>query len=54
MNDIMLTRDEIRGLSEGRLAVPGSGIGKRPLSEWVNEHAKELGRTYESELARRR
>ena len=54
MNDIMLTRDEIRGLSEGRLAIPGSGIGFRSLSEWVQKHANQLGRTYESELARRK
>ncbi len=54
MGDIMLTRDEIRGLSEDRLAVPGSGIGTRPLSHWVQQHADTLGRTYESELARRR
>lgn len=33
MKDIMLTRDEISGLCENRLAVPGSGIGIRPLSQ---------------------
>lgn len=54
MGDIMLTRDEIRGLSESRLAIPGSGIGFRNLSEWVQKHANQLGRTYESELARRK
>ncbi len=54
MNDIMLTRDEISGLCENRLAVPGSGIGSRPLSQWVRQHAYTLGRTYESELARRK
>ena len=54
MNDIMLTRDEISGLCENRLAVPGSGIGIRPLSQWVRQHADTLGRTYESELARRK
>lgn len=54
MNDIMLTRDEISGLCENRLAVPGSGIGIRPLSQWVRQHADALGRTYESELARRK
>lgn len=53
MHDIMLTRDEIRGLCENRLAVPGSGIGSRPLSQWVRQHADRLGRSYESELARR-
>lgn len=54
MNDIMLTRDEIRGLSENRLSLPGRGIGARPLSQWVKQHAESLGRTYESELARRK
>ncbi len=54
MNDIMLTRDEIRGLCENRLAVPGSGIGTRTLSQWVRQHADTLGCTYESELARRK
>lgn len=54
MNDIMLTLDEIRGLCENRLAVPGCGIGTRPLSQWVLQHADTLGRTYESELARRK
>lgn len=54
MNDIMLTRDEISGLCENRLAVPDSGIGIRPLSQWVRQHADTLGRTYESELERRK
>lgn len=54
MSDIMLTRDEIRGLCENRLSIPGSGIGARPLSQWVKQHAESLGRTYESELARRK
>lgn len=54
VGDIMLTRDEIRGLSEGRLYVPGAGMGKRLLSEWAQSHADTLGRSYESELARRR
>lgn len=54
MNDIMLTRDEIRGLCENRLAVPGCGIGTRPLSQWMLQHADTLGHTYESELARRK
>ena len=54
MGDIMLTRDEIRGLSEDRLYAPGSGIGSRLLNRWVQQHAGTLGNTYESELARRR
>ncbi len=52
--DVMLTRDEIRGLMEDRLAVDGvPGHGRR-LSDWLRAHADELGRSYASELARRR
>ncbi len=52
--DVMLTRDEIRGLMEDRLAVEGAAPLGRPLSRWLREHAGELGRRYASELARRR
>ena len=51
--DVMLTRDEIAGLSQDRLAVPGPTVGTRRLSDWVQQHAAELGRHYASELARR-
>ena len=51
---VMLTRDEIAGLSQDRLAVTGAGVGKRRLSDWVQRHASTLGRQYASELARRK
>ena len=51
--DVMLTRDEIAGLSQDRLAVSGPTVGTRRLSDWVQQHAAELGRHYASELARR-
>ncbi len=51
--DVMLTRDEIAGLSQDRLAVPGPTVGTRRLSDWVQQHAAELGRHYASELVRR-
>ncbi|MBR1982340.1 MAG: NAD(P)H-binding protein [Akkermansia sp.] len=53
VGDVMLTRDEIDGLSEGRLAVPGPAVGNRRLSRWLRENAAALGREYASELARR-
>ena len=54
VGDVVLTRDEIDGLSEGRLAVPGPTVGTRRLSRWLRENAADLGREYASELARRK
>lgn len=53
VGDVMLTRDEIAGLSQDRLAVSGPTVGTRRLSTWLPEHAADLGRHYASELARR-
>lgn len=54
MGDVMLTRDEIRGLCEGRLAVDAPAAGQRSLRDWAHAHAADLGHTYQSELARRK
>lgn len=54
VGDVMLTRDEIDGLSQGRLAVPGPTVGTRYLSHWLRGNASTLGREYASELARRK
>lgn len=54
VGDVMLTRDEIAGLSQGRLATDTPPAGQRRLSEWVTQYADTLGRSYESELARRK
>ncbi len=53
-DDVTLTQDEIRGLRAGLLYTDSAPVGTTKLSEWVEEHADELGRTYRSELARRR
>lgn len=53
VGDVMLTRDEIAGLSQDRLATDTPPAGQRKLSEWVQTYAEELGRNYASELARR-
>lgn len=54
VGDVMLTRDEIAGLSQDRLAVDCPPAGRRSLREWVARHAGTLGKTYASELSRRR
>jgi len=53
VRDVVVTREEIRGLSEGRLYVNARPLGKTQLSEWVQQHKDTLGRHYTSELARR-
>ena len=54
MHDVMLTRDEVRGLTQNRLAVDEKPAGKRSLRQWAEQHAQQLGRSYQSELSRRR
>lgn len=54
VGDVMLTRDEIAGLSQDRLAVDAPPAGQRSLRAWVQAHAADLGRSYASELARRK
>ena len=54
LDDIVLTMDEIRGLSAGLLV---SKSGAEPptrtrLSEWLDQHGSELGRRYASEVQR--
>lgn len=53
--DVMLTRDEIRGLMEDRLHVEGAApAGSIRLSAWAEKHAAELGKAYACEMARRK
>ena len=54
LGDIVLTRDEIKGLSAGLLV---SKAESQPpaltrLSEWLEENGAELGRRYASEIQR--
>jgi NADH dehydrogenase len=52
-NDVVITREEIRGLMENRLYVNAAPAGQTKLTDWVNQHRETLGRHYTSELARR-
>lgn len=53
VRDVVITRDEIKGLLEGRLYVDAPPLGTTGLTEWIEEHRDALGREYTSELARR-
>ena len=51
--DVMITRDEIRGLAAGLLHVESKPLGRTSLSKWVRANRDSLGRRYTSEMARR-
>lgn len=53
VRDVIITRDEIRGLMENRLSVDAPPLGSTKLTEWVERHKDTLGRHYTSEMARR-
>lgn len=54
VGDVMITREEIRGLMADLLYVDSPPVGKTKLTDWIGKHADLLGRHYTSELARRR
>ncbi|MCU0727132.1 MAG: NAD-dependent epimerase/dehydratase family protein [Planctomycetes bacterium] len=53
VRDVVVTREEIRGLMEGRLFVDAPPLGTTRLTEWMARHRERLGRRYTSEMARR-
>lgn len=53
VGDVVITREEIRGLMEGRLYVDAPPLGATKLTQWMAAHKDTLGRHYTSELARR-
>ena len=53
VGDVIITRDEIRGLMEGRLYVDAPPAGTTKLTQWAASNSAWLGRRYASELARR-
>ncbi len=54
VGDVVVTKDEIRGLMAGLLHVDAPPTGTTALTQWVKAHADTLGRRYSSELARRK
>ena len=53
VRDVIITRQEIQGLMQGRLYVDALPLGATRLTEWIDRHKDTLGRHYTSELARR-
>jgi len=52
--DVMITMDEVRGLTANLLHVDSIPLGTTRLTEWVRAHRETLGRHYTSEMARRK
>ena len=52
VHDVVLTREEYKGLMANLLAPKGASTGQTRLSEWVAKNRESLGRRYASELAR--
>jgi nucleoside-diphosphate-sugar epimerase len=53
VRDVVITRQEIRGLMEGRLYVDAPALGATKLTEWIARHRETLGVHYTNEMARR-
>lgn len=52
VRDVVLTADEIRGLTAGLLVSHQPALGRVSFVEWLNEHGPTLGAAYANELDR--
>ncbi len=52
LRDVLLTRDELKGLMEEYLTSPQQPNGETKFSDWLKENAHAVGRRYTSELKR--
>jgi uncharacterized protein YbjT (DUF2867 family) len=52
--DVVITREEIKGLMADLLCTKSRPTGSTRLTEWARAHAATLGQRYASELARRK
>lgn len=54
VHDVVITRDEIKGLMQNYLYVESEPTGKIHFTEWLSENSDTLGLSYASELQRRK
>lgn len=52
IRDVLITRDELKGLMAGLLISDGPVTGRVRLSDWLAENAGRVGAGYASELGR--
>jgi NADH dehydrogenase len=53
VGDIMITREEIKGLMADLLYTNSPPTGETKLTDWARQHAEIIGKRYSSELDRR-
>lgn len=52
VHDVVLTADEIKGLTAGLLVSHERPLGRIAFTEWLAEHGASIGRSYANELQR--
>ena len=52
VHDIVLTADEIKGLTAGLLVSHDTPLGQIAFTEWLGENSASIGRSYANELQR--
>ena len=52
VKDVLVTKDEIYGLMYNLLTSSNPPTGKYPLTKWLSENAKTIGKSYISEVKR--
>jgi NADH dehydrogenase len=52
VRDVVLTPDEISGLTTGLLVSHQAPLGQIAFTEWLGEHTRSIGRSYANELQR--
>jgi NADH dehydrogenase len=52
VGDVLLTGEELAGLMAGLVTTDGPATGRIAFSDWLAEHASEIGRHYASEIRR--
>jgi NADH dehydrogenase len=52
VSDVVLTSDEIKGLTQGLLVSHHAPLGLVEFTDWLSEHGDSIGRSYANELQR--
>jgi NADH dehydrogenase len=53
VHDVLLTREELKGLIDNLLFADAPPVGEVRLSDWLRDNAEALGRRYANEVRRR-
>jgi len=54
LQDLVITRAEIKGLRRGLMASDEDPLGQLKFSEWIAEHGKDFGKRYQNDLKERK